>query len=379
MNLLALFRLIAPVTGMIGTPRCKDCLPVAIHDAPGIGIDLSFSYATSSVRYYGGAIADGAVVEAPQEYTSLMLQLSTAPEDQATYSSRLQRRLNKFRGLPSTLNVGIIGSMIRRVKQETEAKLKITLDQAHIVVTHPLLPGLSHEDIGDAIEFAGLKSWLHKPNIDSIQPKVLIESRATFGANGYNLCSGYTNVHICQEENLEDMTWETVYFVSLSRTVLYTTIVGLNAPFTTPWSREHSAVHPEVGTDMMGNYSSEADYWDALQQKLVPEERDTGYPISLVLLAGDSIEIPEAREALMKALGDRLGPPYTARTSKLRASLVAYAPPVYAAARGAALYARWRQEVPYGCAEGLGCEWQREADRKRIKRGINLKTMVSEL
>ncbi|GIZ44542.1 hypothetical protein CKM354_000773800 [Cercospora kikuchii] len=308
-----------------------------------------------------------------------MLQLFTTPEEISTYSSRLKRRLNKLRGLPSTPIVGILGNVIQTLKHETEAKLKIKLDQGHVVVTHPLLPGLSHEDIGDAVEFAGLHSWLHKPNIDPIQPKMLRESQATFGANGYNLCSGYTDVHICQEENLEDMTWETVYFVSLSRTVLYTTIVGLNAPFTTPWSREHIAVHPEFGTDMIGNYSSEADYWDALQQKLVPEKPDTEYPISLILLAGESIEIPEAREALMKALGDRLGPPYTARTSKLRASLVAYAPPLFAAARGAALYARWRQEVPYGCAEGLGCEWQREADRKRMKRGIDLKTMVCEL
>lgn len=36
---------------------------------------------------------------------------------------------------------------------------------------------------------------------------------------------------------------------------------------------------------------------------------------------------------------------------------------VYAAARGAALYARWRQEVPWDCTEQEGCRDERRRER----------------
>lgn len=38
--------------------------------------------------------------------------------------------------------------------------------------------------------------------------------------------------------------------------------------------------------------------------------------------------------------------------------------PLFAAARGAALYARWRQEAPYDCEEEEKCEEQRQRERE---------------
>jgi hypothetical protein len=45
------------------------------------------------------------------------------------------------------------------------------------------------------------------------------------------------------------------------------------------------------------------------------------------------------------------------------------ADPLYAAARGAALYARWRQEVPWDCVEGEGCNDERERENAAIGSG----------
>jgi len=37
--------------------------------------------------------------------------------------------------------------------------------------------------------------------------------------------------------------------------------------------------------------------------------------------------------------------------------------PLFAAAKGAALYARWRQEIPWGCWESDKCEEGRRKER----------------
>lgn len=284
-----------------------------------------------------------------------MLRRSTAPAETPTYLNRLKRWFNKRRGLPSTPDVGILSNLVKQLKEETEAQLApVKFDR--VVVTHPLFPGLTYEDIGDALEFAGVGSWLHERDIPLELPKVISETRATFGANGYNLCKHYRDYLACNDENLEDMPLETVYFVSLSHAALYTTLYPVLAPFGYQTWYESYAIHPEFGADKMGNYSSEAEYWQGLEQKLVPGDSD--YPISVVLVAGESIEAPKAREALRKALEN-----IPTRGSKLEPSLATYVQPIYAAARGAALYARWRQETPYGCAEVRACERQRERER----------------
>ena len=37
-------------------PRCSDCVPPDDIVAPGIGIDLTTSYATAAVRYHDGSV-----------------------------------------------------------------------------------------------------------------------------------------------------------------------------------------------------------------------------------------------------------------------------------------------------------------------------------
>ena len=48
--------------------------------APGIGFDLTTSYATAAIRFYNGSIKDAGKVAASEDFHNMMLRLSTGPE-----------------------------------------------------------------------------------------------------------------------------------------------------------------------------------------------------------------------------------------------------------------------------------------------------------
>lgn len=79
-----------------------------------------------------------------------------------------------------------------------------------MVVTTPKLPALPLQDLNDAIEYAGLKSWL----VDiSIWPGILSESRAAAAANGIGLCENFSNYRACEAEGRK-RALENVYSIT---------------------------------------------------------------------------------------------------------------------------------------------------------------------
>ncbi|OQE10533.1 hypothetical protein PENVUL_c004G08521 [Penicillium vulpinum] len=58
---------------------CETCLSAQIHDAPGIGFDLTPSYGTASVHYYNGTVVEVAHIQGNPEYLKLMMRLAGEP------------------------------------------------------------------------------------------------------------------------------------------------------------------------------------------------------------------------------------------------------------------------------------------------------------
>lgn len=143
-------------------------------------------------------------------YIHLLRRLSLSSE--TTRPSTLQRYfrfINKSLGRPTTKDVGTLSELIRSLRAATEDKLNQTLDR--IVVATPQFPGLTRYDLEDAIEYAGLKSWLeyalpyatmlHAPN-------------AAFAADGRGLCKEWRNLYACLDEATEgEIPFEQVYTV----------------------------------------------------------------------------------------------------------------------------------------------------------------------
>lgn len=83
-----------------------------------------------------------------------------------------------------------------------------------------------------------------------------------------------------------------------------------------------------------------------------------GAPITALVVSGESVSVPEFREALNVALG-------TIWINASNKSEEEPIDPLWVAARGAARYASIRQQVPDGCQELPHCydhEWDRDEE-----------------
>lgn len=98
--------------------------------------------------------------------------------------------------------------------------------------------------------------------------------------------------------------------------------------------------------------------WDGLRTNLLALPQETPGPITHVLLAGESATHPRFLAILRDALAEMsltlsVGPQLTTRDSRDLVNLETIIDPTFAAARGAALYARRRQDVRVN-AQSLG-------------------------
>jgi hypothetical protein len=129
---------------------------------------------------------------------------------QTSLLQRYLRRLNKLLGRPATKDVGTLSELITSLRAETEPRLNLTLER--VVVTTPQLPSLTREDLQDAIEHAGLKSWLEYP---LPYPTMLYAPNAAFAASGRGLCKEWRNLYACLEEAEDgDIPLEEVYGIT---------------------------------------------------------------------------------------------------------------------------------------------------------------------
>lgn len=177
------------------------------------------------MHIYNGSVVDVAKVPANPDYIELMLRLAHAPPPppQSKYQQHL-RWFNKKLGYPSTPDVAILSSLIADLYKATQSALP-AYPMDRVVVTTPLLPALTSADLNDAIEYAGLRSWL----VYSFPyPKILSESRAVFAANGNGLCKTYKYLYKCQDEE-QKMPAHSVYTVTYvfpflpSQSIIYST------------------------------------------------------------------------------------------------------------------------------------------------------------
>lgn len=343
-------------------PECATCLPASVHDAPGIGFDLTTSYGTSAARLHNGSTINLAVVQASSEYRNLMVRLANMRKPpETTIQENFRRWLNKKVGWPATPDVSIIADLIRQLHRESA---KVLQASERIVVTAPLLPAVTQEDINDAIEYAGLQSWLTLP---FPYPRRLSEARAAFGANGNGLCQTYKYLYQCEDE-YEDMPFETVYFVSFSQYALYTTIGAYTSAFALDFSSERYLADFESGLDNQppNDTAAYSEYWSHISNQLLDLPKQGNRPVTKLILGGENATHPKFLSVLTEAMNTLSGPFSQVTTTDNGYGDMTVEEPLFAAARGAALYVRWRQEAPFDCVERDECE----LERARMKEAV---------
>lgn len=305
---------------------------------------------------------------ATPEYKALMERVGNAPwPGLPGRLTKWRRWWNKKRGRPATADVGVLATLLRELKSSTaEALAPYPVDR--VAVTLPAIRAITEEDVADALEYAGLGSWLG--DSDRYQPRHIHQSRAVFAAHGHGLCTNYADVCECWNEG-DGLACRLVLFVSLTRHALYASLYPLCEAF-----RGYEVDGPQVlafdgGLDSRGRYASDNEYWAHVRTRVVRLlGKINSWPLEVALLGGENGTDRTFLETLRDALAEA-NP--TGPTSPASIDIATAVGPKFAAATGMALYARRRQEAPSDCKEPLTYEEKREEERAGgIERKLDL-------
>lgn len=245
---------------------------------------------------------------------------------------KLRRWLNKKLGRPVTHEVAILSDLIQGLKKATERELSQSL--SHVAVTAPSLPSLTPEDINDALDYLGLRSWMDD---SPWYPPRIVEEDAVYATNGNGLCTKYQDLFECWDE-FDELPTPTVLFISLSRHLLYTSIIEpIDGQAFNDFTRDKSQLlNFDAGLDHLTNRDvSPAVFWDLIRDQILMFWKAFPRPRSQFLLAGEN----GTRERFLDAVADAIA---EAIPPAMPLNMTLIVDPTSPAARGAALYARRR-------------------------------------
>jgi hypothetical protein len=289
---------------------------------------------------------------------------------------RLWRWLNKVLGRPirAYSDVEIISELLQQLQMSTEKKISQPVDR--VAVATPDISSIS-QIVNAALSDLNLRTWVGDSRW---YPARLTEADAVYAANGYGLCSIYQDLWECKDEF--DSSADThVFFIFYSRHALYTSII---APISGEalnrfnWD-EAQLLDFELGLDhLLQTNGSQDALWSSLRSQLSDLPREYPFSLTHILVAGESVMHPRLLATLRDALADIM----PISPLNLQTNIPGYAKfatvsksvdLTFAASRGAALYARRRQEVQAHCTESAKCEAIRKRERAHIPWKVDLR------
>ncbi|KAL2074631.1 hypothetical protein VTL71DRAFT_8409 [Oculimacula yallundae] len=334
---------------------CDECVPKELIQAPGIGFDLSSSYATVAIRYPNQTIVDVGRFNGSEEYADLLVRLGPPyvyngpPFD--TISDRIRydleqasRKWRKLRGLPSTTDIELFSSFLINVTDFASYSLDTPVTR--VAISLPDLPNLSYEDWEEVVQLTGLdvlKSY-------RFHQQRLRELNVAWVGLGHGVCEHWRDSERCDKEE-RSMEKRVVLALSFTEERL-----SISKAFVSGASEIYVAT--QVSRQDLGYLSWRSNpenetFWDSVGMYVGTVARtDRGFVIQDLILTGEHAEEKNFLDAVWKALGD------VTDVQKLWQPLqVPGFDAEFVAARGAAeLAKRWQAEPPYGCMEGDWCK-----------------------
>jgi len=212
-----------------------------------------------------------------------------------------ERRLRKKVGLPATADVGILATVIKKLRSQIESDLKITVSDATLTTTH--LEALYQDDVEDICEYAGFKY----ATPGSLQRPILWETSSAYAGYGLGICKHWQNHTQCGIESAAFPSLD-VLAVHYSRTALTSTLAVIRVALGT-WDPVYRRVENfNLGSDAKASYASEDDYWrnvkGALLQRML-EIPAMKKPVRIIL-TGDMVH-GDFMHMLEEAMKDHIG------------------------------------------------------------------------
>ncbi|KAF4952231.1 hypothetical protein FSARC_12696 [Fusarium sarcochroum] len=242
-----------------------------------------------------------------------------------------------------------------------------------VLVTHPPVSGLAYYDISDALEHINLRSWLAlKPEMPQgevgwpvgYSMDKLAEAHAVMGTYGLGVCENYEKFYDCDKEE-GPLPREKVMVAGLTEVDLRAEaieVLGL-IDFFDKMEKMGEFIDLEAGLTSRHGFTSEKAYWNYVGSRLESLAKKLPTDLTRIMLVGENSTHPTFLRTLREAM-ERSGHGYlfnpggvfddrvSIRTGKDDSGMIN---PTFASARGAAKYARRRQELELWpvCQEGI--------------------------
>lgn len=139
--------------------------------------------------------------------------------------------------------------------------------------------------------------------------------------------------------------------------MLHTSVTRINYAFN--WDPDTHISAPNLGLSHLDSYPSPSMYWAEVSKHLrILQHRvnEKGRPISVLVLLGENAGMPEFKQVLKDGSSETRKQASEDDTGIQKGMQIEnVADPLWAAAQGAAMYARLREEVPWNCQEPEMC------------------------
>jgi hypothetical protein len=251
---------------------------------------------------------------------------------------RAKRKRNKSRGLPATEDVGTIAKVLIHLRNVTELHLGQNVNAA--VTAIPYLPGLTREDLEDAMEYAGLKMLRSYNFYGDVN-----EVRAAYAGLGNGLCHEPENIKYCEDEEASMRNYQ-VLSISFTDFMLSLRLSSCHAAHLCwDYSSEEDI---NLGLRSAHWYGPEVEYWTRVRRS-IRRFVEMACQIDKLHVFGEAASNGHFQEALRGALRDLEPKVAIAMGGSERLE------PLSLVARGAAEFARRFQVMTWGCQEPSRC------------------------
>lgn len=292
--------------------------------------------------------------------------------------SRAQRVLNKSLGRPAGPETTVLADMISTLKIETEAALGDGQKVTGAVLSSPDRIKLTSEEITDVFDYLSIRNLMAEP--DALED--LYATSSAYAGLGKGLCEQYTDPYACEREESHFPTQRLLH-LDFSPHSLSGTIESLKS--VKDGSLEEAFIDPGLGLGKLDGPHCKPDlepgeesaYWTAVINRIHTLVQAFKPQITQLILTGSSASDSRFKAAVKDALRDLVAE----STLKLLdeegedGKEGKGKPPdfVFATAKGAAEFAKRRQEGPVRCVEGEECKRVRERfEREEIKARMEL-------
>ncbi|KAH0538820.1 hypothetical protein FGG08_004596 [Glutinoglossum americanum] len=355
-------------------PKCKRCPTAEQILAPGVGFALEMGYGTAAIRLHDGKYQTITRIDGTPSYALLLRRLATGPQNRipdhipSTWGKlrylqkRAQRVLNKSLGWPATPETAVLADLISMLKVETAAALGNGQQVTRAVLSSPDRIKLAGEEITDVFDYLGIRNLMAEP--DTLED--LYATSSAYAGFGMGLCERYTDPYACEREESHFPT-QWLLHLDFAPDNLSGVIMGLNS--VKGGSVKEAFIDLELGLGRLDGPNKKPGlepevYWAAVTDRIRTPAQSFSLQITQLILTGSSASDPRFKAAVKDALGglvaegtlkalDEEGKDSKEKKNK-NLDLV------FATAKGAAEFAKRRQEGPVRCVEREECKRARE-------------------